>query len=75
MKLTLLEDGVLDYKGDGAVLATPNAVPVGALGARIKNAAPEHRLKDKNRFEQHIQDCPACGDKLCDIGEKLARSL
>ena len=74
MKLSLLEDGVLDYKGDGAVLATPNAVPAGAIGAGV-TPAPKHRLKDKSRFEQHIQDCPQCENKLCDVGRKLAHGL
>ena len=74
MKRSLLEDGGLDYKGDGAGLATPNAVPIGGLGAGV-TPAPKHRLEDKSKFEQHIQDCPQCENKLCDVGRKLAHGL
>ena len=48
MKLTLLEDGVLDYKGDAVRLAVPNAVPAGseddvsmAMGWNFSFAADE----------------------------------
>ena len=75
MKLSLLEDGVLDYKGNARVLATPSADPAGALGAGVKQAPPKARLGHKARFEQHIQDCPSCIDTLCTVGEMLSKNL
>jgi len=70
MKLTILEDGVLDYKGRGATLAVPNAVPSGSMGAGVKHAP---KARAKNTFEEHIKDCPSCSsDKLCDFGKNLA---
>jgi hypothetical protein len=74
MKLSLLEDGVLDYKGNGAVLATPNAVPAGAMGTGVSPAS-KNSLKGKRKLEQHIETCLRCKNKLCDVGERLVNNL
>ena len=74
MKLSLLEDGVLDYKGNARVLATPSADPAGTMGAGVK-PAPMSRTGSRERFEQHVQDCPQCGDTICDVGLLLTQNL
>ena len=74
MKLSLLEDGVLDYKGNARTLATPNADPAGTIGAGIK-PAPMSRIGARARFEQHVKDCPQCGESICDVGQLLIQNL
>jgi hypothetical protein len=76
VKLNLLEDGVLDYKGDGLTLATPNAVPNGSLkGAGVK-PAPTTRRSSVDRLKEHLSDCPVCSTgKLCKFGERLTDSI
>ena len=70
MKLSLLEDGVLDYKGDGLTLAVPNAVAAGSIGAGVK-PAPIDLFREE--FEEHIEECPQCSmGRLCDIGKLLS---
>lgn len=75
MKLTLLEDGVLDYKGPGRVLATPEGLPIAGLSSGVKPAPPRRELGKKEKLKNHIESCPACSDTLCSVGEKLANSL
>ena len=73
MKLNLLEDGVLDYKGDAATLATPNGVPTASMGAGIK---PAPKLRPKKSFEDHVGECPQCSqNRLCEIGKRLSEYL
>ena len=75
MKLILLEDGVLDYKGDAAVLATPNGLPMASLGG-VKPAPKPSPRTPRASFEDHIKECPRCSrNKLCEIGEKLSECL
>ena len=76
MKLTLLEDGVLDYKGDAATLATPNAVPSGSIGVRVKPSPEPKTPSSKEQFEDHIAECPQCANnKLCSVGIILTNDL
>lgn len=72
MKLTLLEDGVLDYKGSGQTLAVPNPIPSGALNLR-RNPP---KSKQNNRLKNHINNCPVCSSgELCDFAERLIASI
>ena len=76
MKLTLLEDGVLDYKGPAATLATPNAVPAGSIGVRVKPSPKPRVPSGKEQFEDHIAECPQCSrNNLCSTGIILANDL
>lgn len=75
MKLSLLEDGVLDYKGNARVLAIPNANPVGSLGAGVKPAPKDRNATPRGRFEEHVNSCPQCKESLCDVGRILAKNL
>jgi hypothetical protein len=70
MKLNLLEDGVLDYKGRKITLATPAPIPAGSLGAGVK---PAPQTQPSRRLRGHLKDCPVCSTgKLCEFGERLA---
>jgi hypothetical protein len=75
MKLTLLEDGVLDYKGDGLTLATPNGLPTASLGAGIKPAPKGQKQRGLKGLEKHIENCQQCSNALCDVGKGLAKNL
>lgn len=77
MKLTFLEDGVLDYKGRGRTLATPEPVPDGALKhPELKFDSLKHQSTLLGRLKIHFKDCPQCSkDKLCTVGERIIKTL
>ncbi len=76
MKLTFLEDGVLDYPRDGnnhkITLAISNPIPAGAIG---DNLTLPFDLELHRELEQHIENCQECDEKLCSLGEKLVTDL
>lgn len=76
MKLSLLEDGVLDYKGDAARLAVPNAVPVGSIRTGVKPGPKPKKTTPLQKLKNHVKDCPQCSkDKMCEIGARIAESF
>lgn len=75
MKLTFLEDGVLDYKGQKRTLATPEAIPNGALKPGPELAPLGHHFSLLEKLKLHFRDCPQCSkDKLCTTGEQIVKT-
>lgn len=77
MKLKLLEDGVLDYKGNVRTYAVPNAIPAGSINADIKPAPVRKPLSKVEELKEHLLTCPVCsaGEKLCKFAEILVNSI
>jgi len=72
MKLTLLEDGVLDYKGPG--LSYPNGgvgnpVPAGSMKGPGVKPAPNPQ---EESLSSHLLKCKKCrGGTKCDVAKTL----